>query len=374
MAIVPQNNFTQQSFDFDSLADQPVPELVLHATHELPQDQKYWWTDLEYQHIPRKPGIYAIVNTLNGHFYIGSAVNLANRKREHFGDLRKDKHPNPRLQNSYNRDGANAFRFAIVERVEHAETLIMFEQHYIDNLRPEYNLAPIAGSTLGVKYSEESKAKLSAARRAYPGLADDLARATEAARIANTGRKLSPEHLDKLRGRKHTPESIERMSIAQRERERSPEEIERLRTLNIGRVHTPESRENMGAPKRGRKQSPEHIEKRSAARRGKPLSPEHAEKARVAFLGGKHTDESKAKMSAAGRGRKQSPEHVAKRTAGQIGKKADPEHMSKMTEAARIANTGKTHSPETIAKMKEAWARRRERKAKEEQSEQPPLF
>ena len=145
MSIVPQNSFTQQTFDFETLNLQPVPDPALQVTHELTNEQKYWWSDLEYQHIPRKPGIYAIINILNGHFYIGSAINLYNRKSEHFRNLRNDKHPNPRLQNAYNRDGSDAFRFAIVERVEHAETLIMFEQHYIDNLSPEYNIAPIAG-------------------------------------------------------------------------------------------------------------------------------------------------------------------------------------------------------------------------------------
>ena len=54
---------------------------------------------------------------LNGHFYIGSAASLYNRKGEHFKGLRNSNHKNAHLQNAYNLYGADAFRFAIVEHV-----------------------------------------------------------------------------------------------------------------------------------------------------------------------------------------------------------------------------------------------------------------
>ena len=40
--------------------------------------------------------------------------------------------------------------------------LIEREQFWIDWLKPKYNLAPKAGSNLGVKYSDEAKTKMSA--------------------------------------------------------------------------------------------------------------------------------------------------------------------------------------------------------------------
>ncbi|PPS58551.1 hypothetical protein CRX72_19015 [Pantoea sp. BRM17] len=40
--------------------------------------------------------------------------------------------------------------------------LIAHEQHFIDILKPKYNLAPMAGTCLGVKYSPESRARISA--------------------------------------------------------------------------------------------------------------------------------------------------------------------------------------------------------------------
>jgi group I intron endonuclease len=272
--------------------------------------------------IPSTPGIYAIVNLVNQHMYVGSAVNLLRRMNEHFKDLEASKHNNPHLQSAYDLYGPSAFQFDILEHVQNVEDLLAREQHYIDTLNPEYNIARMAGSTLGITYTDEAKAKLSAARRAYEGLSDDLARATEAARITNTGRKLSPEHLAKLHGRKHTDEAKAKMSAALRGREKSPEVRANMSATRLGKKQSPEHIEKARLAKIGKKQSPEHIAKRAAAQRGKKQSPEHAAKSRVAFLGRKHTDEARAKMSAAGRGRKKSPKHIAKIKTAKAAKRA----------------------------------------------------
>ena len=116
---------------------------------------------------PFTSGIYTIVNLVNQHMYIGSAVNLRRRKNEHFKDLEAGKHNNAHLQSAYVLYGPSAFQFHILEYVHNAEDLLSKEQHYIDTFNPEYNIARIAGSTLGLIYSDEAKAKLSAARRAY---------------------------------------------------------------------------------------------------------------------------------------------------------------------------------------------------------------
>ncbi len=38
--------------------------------------------------------------------------------------------------------------------------MISKEQYYLDNLKPEYNIAQVAGSTLGYKHTDESIAKM----------------------------------------------------------------------------------------------------------------------------------------------------------------------------------------------------------------------
>ncbi len=105
--------------------------------------------------------IYCIENTFNGKYYIGSAVNYSKRINNHKSDLRCNRHPNRKLQNSYNKHGLEWFRFFILEEVDDSNSLIEREQYYIDNLKPEYNLAPRAGSQLGLVLSAESKLKIS---------------------------------------------------------------------------------------------------------------------------------------------------------------------------------------------------------------------
>lgn len=110
-----------------------------------------------------KSGIYQIINLINGKIYIGSAINLINRKSIHFIKLKRNIHENKYLQNSWNKYGKEYFEFNILENCE-KENLIKREQYYLDILNPEYNISPIAGSQLGFKFSEESKRKMSITR------------------------------------------------------------------------------------------------------------------------------------------------------------------------------------------------------------------
>jgi len=47
------------------------------------------------------------------------------------------------------------------------DKLIEQEQYYIDTLHPEFNICPIAGSSLGVKHTEESKQKNRESRKTF---------------------------------------------------------------------------------------------------------------------------------------------------------------------------------------------------------------
>ena len=109
--------------------------------------------------------IYRIRNTVNGAFYIGSAVCVKNRMAKHFSDLRKGKHGNSKMQNSFNKYGAEAFVFEVLEPVIAKTLLIEREQFYMDHLKPTLNIRTIAESCLGMKASEETKRKMSEARR-----------------------------------------------------------------------------------------------------------------------------------------------------------------------------------------------------------------
>ena len=108
-----------------------------------------------------KSGIYKIVNLVNDKIYIGSAVILKNRKRDHFRTLKKNCHKNKYLQNAFNKYSENSFQFEIIEFVEDKNKLIEREQYYLniyfDNQKNCYNISPTAGSPLGVKYNDEMK-------------------------------------------------------------------------------------------------------------------------------------------------------------------------------------------------------------------------
>jgi len=123
-----------------------------------------------------RSGIYRIRNIVNDKCYIGSAAYFASRKGVHFHNLRHNKHCNNHLQRAFNKYGEDSFVFEIL-CVCLPEDLISLEQHYIDTYIPEYNICRIAGNTLGVVCSEETRKKIS---------------------IAHTGKKLSQEHKEKV--------------------------------------------------------------------------------------------------------------------------------------------------------------------------------
>ena len=117
-----------------------------------------------------KTGIYKITNIVNGKMYIGSAVNIDNRRRIHKYRLRLNKHHSPKLQNSYNKHGLNNFKFETIEECS-KENLIVKEQYYIDlydAVNKGYNCNPVAGSNLGRKWSDEHKKKISNTKKGKP--------------------------------------------------------------------------------------------------------------------------------------------------------------------------------------------------------------
>lgn len=91
-------------------------------------------------------GIYAILNMNNCKFYIGSTVNLRNRKRAHFSALKGNRHYCRHLQRSYNLYTGSLFEYRCVECCSEKD-LIYREQYWIDKfwktgyLYNEYNQA-----------------------------------------------------------------------------------------------------------------------------------------------------------------------------------------------------------------------------------------
>lgn len=112
-----------------------------------------------------RSGIYQIRCLVNNKVYIGSAVDIPKRLKMHRTQLSEGKHHSRRLQHAWNKHGADAFVFEILERIEDRNSLIPIEQSYLDHFKPfkqgvGYNISPTAGSTLGIKRSPEYVARM----------------------------------------------------------------------------------------------------------------------------------------------------------------------------------------------------------------------
>jgi len=206
-------------------------------------------------------GIYQIVNLVNGKRYIGSAVNLEQRKISHFNTLVMKIHKNKHFQYAYNKYGKEKFNFEIILYCS-KENLLFYEQKVIDsyNLKKElYNISPTAGSNLGVKFTQEHKNKIS---------------------LSNKGKKRSEE-------------CIEKMSNSLKGRTISPESVKKTADKLRGRKRPIDVRKKISEALTGKKLSKSHIAKISETHRGKKLSIEHRNKISQALTGRKLSEKNK---------------------------------------------------------------------------------
>ena len=114
-------------------------------------------------------GIYGIKNKINGKIYIGQSIKIERRWAEHKTELKKNKHPNQHLLNSYNKYGKDNFEFLILEECE-KEKLNSKEEKWIDIFSRDdvyninLNIVDLRGDknpNFGKKHSIEVKKKMS---------------------------------------------------------------------------------------------------------------------------------------------------------------------------------------------------------------------
>ena len=123
-------------------------------------------------------GIYKIQSKCKPErFYIGSAVDIKRRWNNHNCDFKNNKHDNSKMQNHVNKYGIDDLEFSVIMECS-KETLIAYEQFYIDSLNPWFNICKVAGSTLGIKATQKT---------------------IEILRIINTGRKHTEATKEKCR-------------------------------------------------------------------------------------------------------------------------------------------------------------------------------
>jgi hypothetical protein len=100
--------------------------------------------------IPKTSGIYRILCTPTGQFYVGSAVNLHARWHRHRRSLRNGTHHSVYLQRAWNRHGEANFEFTVLEKAG-PDALLSREQAWLDSTgcarrAVGFNIYPQAGS------------------------------------------------------------------------------------------------------------------------------------------------------------------------------------------------------------------------------------
>lgn len=105
-------------------------------------------------------GIYKLSNNTNGKIYIGSSIDIDFRWRQHRNA------PSSLIGRALKKYSHEGFEWEVVEETT-TELLLEREQYYLDTLQPfgdkGYNLATVAGNTLGVPCSDDTKQKISEA-------------------------------------------------------------------------------------------------------------------------------------------------------------------------------------------------------------------
>lgn len=182
---------------------------------------------ISYEDISRKTtGVYLIHCLANGKNYVGSSSTcLVHRKIAHLSQLRKNKHHSVLLRRAWNKYGETAFVFSILELCDPSDCITR-EQFHIDSLQSSnpnlgFNICPAAGSSLGVKFSDDVRARMSA----------------------------------RMKGRKLTLEQISAIIKFHTGKKRSMETREKIRQKAIGRVVSAETRLKLSNQRRGSKRS-----------------------------------------------------------------------------------------------------------------------
>ena len=310
----------------------------------LPQGSLQGETNVQKTEI----GVYCWLNKLTGKRYVGSASSvrsggLIGREDTHVRALNGRRHKNIYFQRAWNKYGQEAFEFTVLEVCLSPEDCIPREQFWMDHYqsykkRHGYNIAPTAGSNLGMKASARTVAKMRDAHLGKMPSAKNLAALREAA--SRPKGPMSEAHKAKI-------SAAVRKAFAE-----NPDIVARGAAKRRGRVPTEAHRKAVSAGLMGHPVSEETREKLRRANLGKSLSEETKQKLRVSSSKLRHTEESKAKISAANKGQRLTPAQTRRMILGNAarrGRSLSEEHRKKISEGLRGQVRGPYRKRNTVS-------------------------
>ena len=195
--------------------------------------------------------VYLILNKVNGKKYVGQTIKpLKVRFNGHM--IKKD---NTLIHNAICKYGKENFYCGVIKTCESKEELDYWEKFFIAALKSKkpygYNLTDGGEGFIGYRHSPETLAKISAAKKVSPRVAEHIAKLAEA-----------------NRGRHPTPETRAKMSASRKGKPKSPEWRAKMSAARKGIKFTPEWCANISKGRKGKAISAEHRAKISATERG----------------------------------------------------------------------------------------------------------
>lgn len=223
-------------------------------------------------------GIYLIQSISKPErIYVGSTKDFQIRWRGHKSSLNRGNHSSPQLQYHYNVYGLKDLVFEIIESGEYLDKnhLLSREQGWYDRFcfnstgLPYFNCAPIAGSNLGVKWSDELKKKQSERVKAFSE------KHPEFIKSLHDNRELY--YTDPNNKKKHSDLMMEYYKDNPMSEETIKKRVESIRKTRSqeGYINPYKGKKRKGASNKGKKQTQEEIDKRVASYRKTVDAPDY---------------------------------------------------------------------------------------------------
>lgn len=189
-------------------------------------------------------GIYGLRNKENGKWYVGQAVDIEKRWREHRKPSRQYRSAGIKLQRAFAKHGYDGFEWTILEECDEAQ-LDSREQYWIaekDSFKNGYNMTLGGGGRRGYTLTPETRAKIGAANSAYwaihekhipPEVREKISNAHKGKRAGMRASKETRRKMSEARiGKKFTPEHRAAISAATRNKKSKP-----VRCVDTGVVY-----------------------------------------------------------------------------------------------------------------------------------------